>query len=66
MLYGASPFVDSLAPDEDLRPVMSFHTRLIAIKRLRRGEPVGYGGTWICPEDMDVGVAAAGYGDGKR
>jgi len=64
MLYGASPFVDSLAPDEDLRPVMSFHTRLIAIKRLRRGEPVGYGGTWLCPEDMDVGVAAAGYGDG--
>ncbi len=64
MLYGASPFVDSLAPDEDLRPMMSFQTRLIAIQRLRRGEPVGYGGTWVCPEDMDVGVAAAGYGDG--
>ncbi|MCC6134723.1 MAG: alanine racemase [Candidatus Contendobacter sp.] len=64
MLYGASPFVDSLAADEDLRPVMTFHTRLIAIKRLRKGEPVGYGGTWHCPEDMDVGVAAAGYGDG--
>ncbi|MBE2294591.1 MAG: alanine racemase [Phycisphaerales bacterium] len=64
MLYGASPFVDSLAPDEDLRPVMSLQTRLIAIKRLRRGEPIGYGGTWTCPEDMDVGVAAVGYGDG--
>ncbi len=64
MLYGASPFVDSLAPDEDLRPVMTLHTRLIAIKRLPRGEPVGYGGTWVCPEDMDVGVAAVGYGDG--
>jgi len=64
MLYGASPFVDSLAPDEDLRPVMTLHTRLISIKRLRRGEPVGYGGTWTCPEDMDVGVAAVGYGDG--
>jgi alanine racemase len=64
MLYGASPFVDSLAPDEDLRPVMTLHTRLISIKRLRQGEPVGYGGTWICPEDMDVGVAAVGYGDG--
>ena len=64
MLYGASPFVDSLAPDEDLRPVMTLHTRLISIKRLRRGEPVGYGGTWACPEDMDVGVAAVGYGDG--
>lgn len=64
MLYGASPFVDSLAADEGLRPVMTFHTRLMAIKRLRQGEPVGYGGTWRCPEDMDVGVAAAGYGDG--
>lgn len=64
MLYGASPFVDGLASDEDLRPVMTFHTRLISIKRLRQGEPIGYGGSWICPEDMDVGVAAAGYGDG--
>ncbi len=64
MLYGASPFVDSLAPDEDLRPVMTLSTRLIAINRLRKDEPVGYGGTWTCPEDMDVGVAAAGYGDG--
>ena len=64
MLYGASPFVDSLAADEDLRPVMTLQTRLISIKRLRRGDPVGYGGTWTCPEDMDVGVAAVGYGDG--
>ncbi|MFZ4789389.1 MAG: alanine racemase [Candidatus Competibacteraceae bacterium] len=64
MLYGASPFVDSLATAEDLRPVMTFHTRLISIKRLRKGEPIGYGGTWRCPEDLDVGVAAAGYGDG--
>lgn len=64
MLYGASPFVDSLAADEGLRPVMTLSTRLIAINRLRKGEPVGYGGTWTCPEDMDVGVAAVGYGDG--
>ncbi|MBK8753880.1 MAG: alanine racemase [Candidatus Competibacteraceae bacterium] len=64
MLYGASPFVDSLAADENLRPVMTLSTRLIAINRLRQGEAVGYGGTWICPEEMDVGVAAVGYGDG--
>ncbi len=64
MLYGASPFAGSVAAEHDLRPVMTFSTRLIAINRLRQGELVGYGGTWICPEDMDVGVAAAGYGDG--
>jgi len=27
-------------------------------------DAVGYGGTWICPEEMPVGVVAAGYGDG--
>ena len=64
MLYGVSPFVDSLAAAEDLRPVMTFHTRLTSINWLRKGEPVGYGGTWRCPEDMAVGVAAVGYGDG--
>ena len=25
---------------------------------------MGYGATWRCPEDMLVGVVAAGYGDG--
>ena len=64
MLYGASPFVDGLANEDNLEPVMTLSTRLIAVKRLRRGDPVGYGCTWRCPEDMDVGVAAVGYGDG--
>ena len=64
MFYGASPFVDSLAMDEGLQPAMTLATRLIAIKRLSKSEPVGYGGTWSCPEDMDVGVVAIGYGDG--
>ena len=64
MLYGASPFVNGVAADDGLQPVMTFQTRLIAIKRLGRGAAVGYGGTWIAPEDMDIGVAAVGYGDG--
>lgn len=64
MLYGASPFADSVAADEDLRPVMTFKTRLIAVNRLRKNDRVGYGGEWVCPEDMAVGVAAVGYGDG--
>ena len=64
MLYGASPFLDSLGPEEGLRPAMTLSTRLISVKRLRKGEPVGYSCTWTCPEDMDVGIAAIGYGDG--
>ncbi len=64
MLYGASPFAEGCGVDLGLRPVMTFQGRLIAIQRLRRGDAVGYGGTYICPEDMSVGVVGVGYGDG--
>jgi len=64
MLYGASPLLGRSALELDLRPVMTLGTRLIAVNRRRRGDPVGYGGDWVCPADMNIGVAAIGYGDG--
>ena len=64
MLYGVSPFLDSNGPQEALKPVMTLQSKLITVKQLKKGEPVGYGATWRCPEDMSVGVVAAGYGDG--
>ena len=64
MLYGASPFVDGNAAEDGLMPVMTLSTRLIAINDFKAGDPVGYGGVWRCPQDMRVGVAAIGYGDG--
>jgi len=64
MLYGVSPLSGSMAAEEGLVPVMSLQSELIAVKKLRAGEPIGYGATWHCPEDMPVGVVAAGYGDG--
>jgi len=64
MLYGVSPLEKGTGADHGLRPAMSFSSRLISVRRLARGEPVGYGADWRCPEDMAVGVVAAGYGDG--
>lgn len=64
MLYGASPMLGRTGEQEGLRPVMTLGTRLLAINHFRKGSPIGYGGTWVCPEDMRVGVVAAGYGDG--
>ena len=64
MLYGASPLQQSTAAELGLEAVMSLQSELIAVQRLRKGDAVGYGGTWVCPEDMPVGVVAAGYGDG--
>lgn len=63
-LYGASPFPDRDGPAEGLKPVMTLRTRLIAVKPLRAGEAIGYGGDWICPHATHMGVAAIGYGDG--
>ncbi len=64
MLYGVSPFGDCVGADHGLRPVMTLESRLIAVTSLRKGDAIGYGGSWTCPEDMRVGVAAIGYGDG--
>lgn len=64
MLYGASPFGDDSAAALGLRPVMTLTSRLTAIKHVRRGEAIGYGGSFICPEDMPIGVVGIGYGDG--
>ncbi len=64
MLYGASPLLGGRAAAHGLLPVMTFSARLIAINRLRAGDPVGYGGSWHCPEDMPIGVVGVGYGDG--
>lgn len=64
MLYGSSPVTGLSARGLDLRPAMTVKSALIAVNQRQKGDAVGYGGEWICPEDMAVGVAAFGYGDG--
>ncbi len=62
-LYGAHPCRD-LAPDVDLRPVMTWHARVTALKNVARGEGVSYGGTWTAPRDSRIATLPAGYADG--
>ncbi|MFZ2171875.1 MAG: alanine racemase, partial [Methylococcaceae bacterium] len=64
MLYGISPFPDSTGEQLGLKPVMGLHSRLIAVKRIAKGDKVGYSGTWICEKPTTLGVVAIGYGDG--
>lgn len=64
MLYGVSPFTDSIGKDEGLQPVMQLQSSLISVKHYRQGELIGYGGSYRCPQAMPVGVVAAGYADG--
>jgi len=64
MLYGSSPVLNETAKSLGLQAVMSLHAELIAINQLPKGHHVGYGDSWICPEDMSVGIVNIGYGDG--
>ena len=63
-LYGVSPFPDGTGADLGLRPAMTLQTEVIAVKHVRAGETVGYGGTWRAERDTRMAVVAAGYGDG--
>jgi len=64
MLYGSSPLNGKSAEELNLKSVMQFESRLIAVQNLKQGDAIGYGSLWQCPEDMRVGVVAAGYADG--
>lgn len=64
MMYGISPFADVDAPQLQLKPAMTLVAQLIACRTVRRGETVGYGGTWQADRDLRLGIATIGYGDG--
>ena len=64
MLYGATPFGDPHPSAGRLRAVMTLESALIAVRDLAPGEPIGYGGRYVCARPTRVGVVAAGYADG--
>ena len=64
MLYGCSPFAESIGAEIGLRPVMTLASELIAVRELAAGERVGYGGAYTADAPHRVGVVACGYADG--
>lgn len=64
MLYGSCPIMGKTRDDYDLKAAMSFEAPVISVHQLNKGDSIGYGATWKCPEDMDVAVIACGYADG--
>lgn len=48
----------------DLKPVLSLWAKKVATRQLKKGQRVGYGGTYIAPRDMIVSTYDLGYGDG--
>ena len=63
-LYGSVPKFVAEECRLLFKPVMTLATDLIAIRRFKQGESIGYGSSYVCPQEMTVGIAAIGYGDG--
>ena len=62
LLYGLVP--PPLGSTVPLQPVMSLTSRVVAVKGVRTGECVGYGGRFCAERATTVAVIPAGYADG--
>lgn len=64
MLYGATPFEFEQEHAARLKPVMQLQSKVIAVRELPAGEPIGYGSRFVTQRPTRVGVVAMGYADG--
>lgn len=68
-LYGYSPY--PMDPDfhqdnaaHHLKPALTLTTKIIQIKKVAKGEKIGYDGTYMVKKDTIIGVLPVGYYDG--
>ena len=62
-LYGLHPSDDTKGKI-DLKPALSWYSRLSYVKNLEQGEAVSYGATHIIKEASAIGTVPVGYADG--
>jgi alanine racemase len=62
LLYGLVP--PPLGSTMPLKPVMSLTSQVVAVKGVRVGETVGYGGRFTADRPVTLAVIPAGYADG--
>jgi alanine racemase len=66
-MYGLTR--DSLSPNLepfDTRPVMSLHSRVVMLKTVPAGTPVGYGCAFTTARESRIATLPIGYADGLR
>lgn len=61
MLYG---YASGPTPSADLRPALTWKSRVIQIKRVDAGQRVSYSGTFVASRPSTLAVLPVGYADG--
>jgi len=50
--------------DSNLKPVMSIYSKIVHVKKIKKGDSISYNRRFIAEEDMKIGVLPIGYADG--
>lgn len=62
MVYGLYPDVER--GKVNIKPVLSFKTKIAYLKEVPKGRPISYGGTYVTTKRTGVATLPVGYGDG--
>jgi alanine racemase len=65
ILYGIYPS-PNMTKEIHLKPVLSWKTRILQLKRLPRGSSIGYGRTFTTKRDSLIATLPVGYADGYQ
>ncbi|MFV0556813.1 MAG: alanine racemase [Lactovum sp.] len=63
-LYGLDPSNAALSLPFDLEPALSLKSEISHIKKVKKGETIGYGATYIADETTFIATLPIGYADG--
>ena len=62
-MYGYTPS-DEVKTKEKLIPAMTFKSHTVFVKKIKKGDSVGYGRTFIAEKDTEIATVPIGYADG--
>lgn len=63
MLYGIYPSSE-MAGQAELKPVLSWRTRILQLKKIPKGFGISYGHTFVTPRESLIATLPLGYADG--
>lgn len=63
MMYGLYPLGNSKRTI-NLKPALSFKSRITYLKKILAGTPISYGCTYVAPKDTTIATIPVGYADG--
>lgn len=61
-LYGGQ--IEGIPRDKKLLPTSTLTTKILSIRKVPKGETVGYGGIWTAERDSLIATLPLGYADG--